>query len=97
MSVLQWADAHISSAHKDSNGRLHGHTWKVRAFWADDGSDVLPKQKLLKKWAQSLDHRELPRHLSTAESLAGHLGAGVQAVEVHVWREAEGLGAVWRE
>jgi hypothetical protein len=97
MPSYQWADAHISSAHRDDGGKIHGHTWKIRAFWEDDGKDVLPKQKLLKKWAQSLDHRELPQHLITAESLAGHFAVSVHAVEVHVWREPEGLGAIFKK
>jgi len=95
MTALQWADAHLSSAHRNAAGKLHGHTWRVRAFWPHDGTDVLERQRLLRKWASALDHRELPAHLTLSEDLAGHLGAAVKACRVEVWREAEGLGAVW--
>lgn len=97
MTALQWADAHFSAAHRDTAGRLHGHTWRVRAFWTHDGKDVLDKQKLLRKWASALDHRELPAHLTLSEDLAAHFGSATKAVRVEVWREAEGVGAVWTE
>jgi hypothetical protein len=94
--AYQWAGAFFSAAHKDPrNGKLHGHTWRVRAYWPHAGGDILDRQKLLRRWVASLDHRELPAHLHLAEDIAAHLGHGVQAVRVEVWREAEDVGATW--
>ena len=76
---------------------MHGHTWKVRAYWIADGTDAIARQSLLWDVTRGLDHCELPAHLSRAEAMAEFIGRRLlgEAVQVDVWREAEGLGARW--
>lgn len=103
MPVLSWAKTHISAAHRSiEGGPIHGHTWYVKAYWdAAGGYDAL----ILKEWLVSacyqLDHVELPKDLSRAESIvafvADHLDCFGQPapLKVEVWREAEAVGAEW--
>ena len=95
MTTTQWAQAHISSAHADNRGRIHGHTWAIRAYWPNDGESVLKKQENLYAMASDLDHCILPKHLTRAEEIAEYIGQKVNAIRVDVWREAEGVGACW--
>jgi hypothetical protein len=95
VSITQWAQVHISSAHADAVGHVHGHTWAIRSHWLDDGQSVLKKQENLRAMASDLDHCLLPEHLTRAEEIAEYIGWKVNAERVDVWREAEGVGACW--
>ena len=98
MGVLTWADTYISAAHRPiDGGPLHGHTWRIRAYWPADGTDAVERQGTLHIVTRGLDHTELAAHLSRAEDMAAWLGQmiGGGPVRVDVWREAEGLGATW--
>lgn len=94
MSVLTWADTHICAAHM-GDGKLHGHTWKVRAYWTYEGQSAVWRQEQLKRVIGKFDHEMLPDELARAEDLAGYIGDLVDAVRVDVWRDPEGLGATW--
>ena len=95
--ILTWADAHFCAAHRDDRGFVHGHTWRVRAYWEFDGQDMqAPDTSLAGFVLSELDHRELPANLSWAEQIAPFIGAALNCVQVDVWREPEGLGATWR-
>ena len=55
----------------------------------------MAKRMVLLRELDEIDHGQLPPELAWAESIAAHLGAKLDAECVEVWREAEGLGAVW--
>ncbi len=93
--LTQWADGFFCAAHRGADGILHGHTWRVRAYWDYAGTDILVRQAKLKEALSYLDHRELPSGLSRAEDIAADLGRGLFCLRVDVWREHEGLGASW--
>ena len=95
MSVMSWADTHISAAHKGDDGVMHGHTWRVRAFWTYAGQSAIDLKGCLERCASELDHRVLAHELRRAEQLAGYIGRVTEAVRVDVWREPEGMGATW--
>lgn len=96
MSIFTWADGHVSAAHRDPTGKLHGHTWRVRAFWPA-GQDAVALQARLRAVLAEFDHAELPEGLIWAEDFAPEIGRRVGAARVDVWREPEGLGATWSE
>lgn len=96
MSVLSWAETHISAAHHPRGGRqIHGHTWRVRAWWKYDGSDAVKLREALIEACEAFDHTMLPDNMTRAEDLAEHLGKRLRAYRVDVWRDAERLGAAW--
>jgi 6-pyruvoyl-tetrahydropterin synthase len=90
-----WVRGHFCAAHKDAAGRIHGHTWRVRAEWASNGKCAEALKRDLCFALSELDHSVLPDRLSTAEAISKHLGTALEAVLVEVWREDEGMGAVW--
>lgn len=94
--ITQWADAHISAAHRGADGVLHGHTWRVRAYRDYLGGDVVDWRGSLLAALEQLDHSQLPDKLTRAEALAEWIGVRLDASRVDVWREPEGLGATWR-
>lgn len=93
--TLSWADTHISAAHRGDDDVMHGHTWRVRAFWQYDERPIEHRKQRLERACRTLDHKVLPEHLRRAEDMAGYIGDLVGAVRVDVWREAEGMGATW--
>lgn len=93
--ILQWADSFFCAAHKGRDGRLHGHTWRVRAYWPDDGTDMAVRKEHLRIAIEFLDHQFLAEGHDLAEHLAADLGATLHACRLDVWREQEGLGATW--
>ena len=95
MGVLSWADSKISAAHRGDDGQMHGHTWKVRAFWTYEGKSIVDLQLILERVCRTLDHKVLPEDVSRAEDMAGYIGDLVGAVKVKVSRQAEGMGATW--
>ena len=96
MGLLSWADTHICAAHKGDDGVMHGHTWRVRAFWTYSGQSVVDRKLSLELACMSgFDHRVLSEHERRAEDIATEIGNRVGAVRVDVWREPEGMGATW--
>lgn len=95
MTALSWAQAYLCAAHDGPDGRTHGHTYMIRAYWADDGGDILVRRRRLLAVLQDLDHGVLPPDLTRAEDLAEHVAIYVDAHRVDVSREAEGVGAIW--
>jgi hypothetical protein len=95
VSALSWVDTHLCAAHKGDDGVMHGHTWRVRAFWNYTGQSAVDLKDRLERCRRELDHKVLPHELRRAEQLAGYFGRVTEAVRVDVWREAEGMGATW--
>lgn len=92
-----WVSGHFCAAHKDAAGRIHGHTWRVRAEWTFNGKCAEALKRDLFLALSELDHSVLPDNLSTSEAISSYLGIALEAVRVDVWREAEGMGAVWEK
>lgn len=74
---------------------MHGHTWRVRAWWTYTGKSIVDLKATLEKVCRRLDHTVLPEDLRRAEDLAGYIGDLVDAVRVQVWRDAEDMWAEW--
>ena len=94
MPVLTGATAILSAAHRAADGRLHGHTWEITAWWRA-GGDALVLQDRLARWVAQIDHDVLPRGLSLSEEIAERAGRDLNAEEVLVWRSGERIGARW--
>lgn len=91
----QWAQHHICAAHRSPTGVMHGHTWMVRATWSKIINVEDRKAALVEACARRC-HGVLTGTEGSAEGLAKSIGAELSADRVDVWREAEGLGAIWR-
>lgn len=94
--TLTGVSGHFSAAHRSSDGVLHGHTWKVTAWFetpakADATLYKAALDGLLGVW----DHTELPENLAWAEDIAGAVGKLTNCVEVLVSRDLEGYHARW--
>ena len=86
----------LSAAHTDDEGKMHGHTWVIKAWWKYNNQDALQLKSLLKIALENLDHTILPDNLRSGEALAIWLGHRLGCDEVFVEREAEGIFACWR-
>ena len=84
--ITSWAETHISAAHKGDDGVMHGHTWRVRAYWAYSGQSAVDLKDRLQRCARELDHRVLAHELRRAEQLAGYIGRVTEAARVHMLR-----------
>lgn len=95
-TVLTGVSGHFSAAHRSSDGVLHGHTWKVTAWFKTPGrADATCYKASLDALLRTWDHSELPEHLSWAEDIAAAVGNLVNCVEVTVSRDLEGFHARW--
>jgi hypothetical protein len=97
VTTLTWVQSHMSCAHRDRlTDALHGHTWRVRTYYAvepdapRDAVVLLTKlQGVLAVW----DHTELPPTLQSAEQIAAAVKHLVGCTRVDCWRDLEGMGA----
>lgn len=94
MPTLTGVGAILAAAHRGADGRMHGHTWEIIAWWPA-GDDALALQDRLAEWVAQIDHDVLPPDLSLAEQIAARAGRDLDAIEVQVWRVGERLGARW--
>lgn len=88
----------LCAAHRDREGRMHGHTWTVWATFAvlTDTADATDLQADLRSALAFWDHDVLPEPLSTGEALAEWVGAQLPGcVRVDVERPAELIAACW--
>lgn len=86
----------ISVAHHDDHGRLHGHTYEIKAWWAADGTDALERQDQLARVLKLYDHRGLGANERSGEQLARLIGEKLACEEVEVSRYGERIYARWR-
>jgi 6-pyruvoyl-tetrahydropterin synthase len=94
-SALTGASGHLSAAHRDASGRVHGHTWMLRAWWEATGQDAVQMKRRLDNWISTYDHGELPETMTLGEQIAAQCGERVGALVVEVSREPEGIFALW--
>jgi len=86
---------HFSAAHRGPDGKIHGHTWTVRA-WFPSGPDALELRRQLRDVLDGYDHEQLPDELSRGEAMAETIGQALQGcLSVEIAREADGLFALW--
>ena len=85
----------ICAAHNSSDGRLHGHTWEVTAWWPYAGSSALGLQARLGEAVARFDHGLLPDDLAWGEAIARYIGEELGCVAVDVSRPAERIYARW--
>lgn len=81
------ASAVFSSMHHGENGEIHGHAWRIRAWWDFDHSCVLDRSAQLKDLLAKWDHGLLPDPLSLSEDLARHIGELLDCCEVEIERD----------
>lgn len=94
--ILTGVSTHICAAHRDQEGRLHGHTWKVRA-WFPAGEDALVLHDMLSAACDPFDHAELCHEISLGEGLIAALAARLPgATRIELAREPEGIFCEWR-
>jgi hypothetical protein len=92
LKVWTGASGIISAAHESSEGRLHGHTWEVKAWWLD-GRDAVSARQTLAKYLSRFDHTLLPADLARGEALASDILIGLGCAVVDVSRPLEGIFA----
>lgn len=86
---------HFSATHRGPNGKIHGHTWTVKA-WFPAGPDALVLRQQLLDVLACFDHEQLPDALSRAEAMAETIGSSLpHCLSVEMAREADGLFAIW--
>ena len=93
LKVLTGASAIVAAAHHSKDGRLHGHTWLIKAWW-QGAPDAVERQTMLRNYLLRFDHGVLPDELAWAEALGEKVLTDLGCVKVKVERPLEGLFAV---
>jgi 6-pyruvoyl-tetrahydropterin synthase len=88
--------AFLCAAHEDTQGRMHGHTYDVVA-WFPAGEDALVLQERLKREIEPFDHATLCHELAKGESLAAAIFERLSpdVIRVDISRTAERIYARW--
>jgi hypothetical protein len=95
--MLTGVSGHFSATHLNENGKMHGHTWHVTAWFRNrHRCDALVYQASLNTLLGRLDHSELPDDLSWGEDIARQIAVIAGCQEVEVSRPAEGIHARWK-
>jgi hypothetical protein len=93
LRILTGAQGILSVAHVAADGRLHGHTYTVRAWWTAEPCAIESKAALA-RWLSKFDHGQLPPNMSRAERIGEQCLMALGCCRVEVMREAEGVFAV---
>ena len=95
--MLTGVSGHFSATHKSPEGKWHGHTWYVKAWFRNKHRlDARVMQASLNTMLARYDHSELPSNLEWGEDIAREIATLVNCVEVEVSRPAEGIYAKWK-
>lgn len=92
LKVQTGAEGVLSVAHYAPDGRLHGHTYIVRAWW-DNEPCAVESQERLKAWLGKFDHGCLPLNMSRAERIGEQCLMALGCCRVEVMRHGEGVFA----
>lgn len=97
MAIYSGVSGIISAAHKGLDGRLHGHTWEVIAWWRNDAHmvDADSRKIELDRFLAFFDHSELCHELLWGELLAEHIGTHLKCEIVEIRRQLERIYARW--
>lgn len=90
--VLTGAGAILQVAHTGPDGRIHGHTYEVVAWWNGEPCAVEMQEKL-NKWLSKFDHQTLPPRMTRAEDVGRQCKMALGCVRVDVNRPLERLYA----
>jgi hypothetical protein len=96
MKIRTGVSAVFCAAHKSREGKIHGHTWEILAWW-DSGPETpcaVQKKKELEEYLSVFDHTVLADGLSWGEYLGKAILHGMQCCKVEVRRPLEGFYAV---
>lgn len=86
---------HICCAHTGDDGRLHGHTWIITAWFPWGECAISLKERLIRA-CEPFDHAELMHELSTGEGIIEALIEALpDAVAIDAARPPEGIFARW--
>lgn len=96
MRSLTGVGAVLCAAHFGPDGRVHGHTWEVTAWFEDAGEDACHLYEKLRCLLCSFDHAILPPKLSRGEDIARFVGENLDCHQVDVSRGAERIYARWK-
>ena len=95
--MLTGVSGHFSATHKSPEGKWHGHTWYIKAWFRNKHRlDARLMQASLNTMLARYDHSELPENLAWGEDIAREIATIVNCVEVEVSRPAEGIYAKWK-
>lgn len=90
--ILTGAGAILQVAHTGPDGRMHGHTYEVIAWWEGEPCVVEMQQKL-QAWLSKFDHQCLPLRMTRAEQIASQCKMALGCAQVDVNRPLERLYA----
>jgi 6-pyruvoyl-tetrahydropterin synthase len=95
--MLTGVSGHFSATHRTPEGKLHGHTWHVTAWFKNNfRSDARVLKAMLDTMLSRLDHTELPDDLTWGEDIARQIAVLANCQEVEISRPAERIHARWR-
>ena len=92
LKVLTGASAIVAAAHHSKDGRLHGHTWQITAWWTGT-PDAVEMQSVLRNYLSRFDHGLLPNELAWAEAFGAQILTDLGCVKVEIARPLEGIFA----
>jgi len=92
LKVRTGASAIVSAAHRSQDGTMHGHTWEVKAWWAE-GCCAIQRQAELRSYLSIFDHTVLGDEIAWGEALGKSVLMGLDCVKVEVSRPLEGIFA----
>ena len=96
LKVLTGVSAVACASHMDADGRLHGHTWQITAWWLGQ-PDATAKQAELRNVLSTFDHAVLNEGVNTGEAIACEVLDSLNCERVQVARPLEGIFAeVWK-
>lgn len=88
MKILTGVGAHLSAAHYSRDGKLHGHTWEIVAWWSD-APCAISKQIELNDLLSKYDHEILPNNLAWGEDMAAWILGELDCRAVDISRSLE--------
>ena len=72
--TLTGVSAVLSASHRDQeSGQVHGHTWRIRAWFYFDGTDQRHYRSRLDEIVKRHDHTCLPDRIAWGEHLARYI------------------------
>lgn len=92
---IAWTGASsiLSAAHRSREGHLHGHTWRVTAWWKE-GDCAVSRQKQLSDFLTVFDHTVLGDDYAWGEALGKAIAVALDCERVEVSRPLEGIFAL---
>lgn len=93
MKVLTGVTGIVSAAHHSKDGKLHGHTWEIKAWWPA-GECAVELKKRLGAYLVDFDHQLLGDCAAWGEAMGKCILLGLDCCRVEVSRPLEGIFAI---